>query len=110
MEKINLWKHQPSCMLAHEIINKLAVIAGHCDPVTERVPGEAKHARRLGTIREVDKGIAGTLREHQCEFEITMRETISKRPAKPAPRGHARRKPVQPMYDPGCDSARSVLK
>ncbi len=80
MEKIDLGKHQPSCMLAHRLINQLSVIVGHCDLIKEIATEHPKCLARLSTIREVAKAMAKELNEHQCEIDVLTRDSVRGRP------------------------------
>ena len=83
MEKINFGKYQPSCFLAHEHINKLAVIVGRCDLLKERVGENSELSRGLSGIRELAQVMADELKQHQCDLDaITKAEAVKKAAAR----------------------------
>jgi hypothetical protein len=83
MEKIDLGKYQPSCFLAHEHINKLAVIIGRCDLLQEGVEENSQLSSGLTKIRELAQVMADELKQHQCEVDaITRAEAIKKAAAR----------------------------
>jgi hypothetical protein len=71
LEKVG--KYQPSCMLAHELVNQLSVIVGHCDLLEERTPEDSACLERLKAIRDVAKAMAQQLTQHQCDLDAMMR-------------------------------------
>jgi|HubBroStandDraft_1064217.scaffolds.fasta_scaffold00024_62 hypothetical protein len=60
--------HEPDCVLAHDIVNKLSVIIGNCDLLSEQVQPGSEFAKRLRLIHDVAQGIARELNEHQVEL------------------------------------------
>jgi hypothetical protein len=77
MEECDLGKHQPSCLLAHGLLNQLTIIIGYCDLITEATTEEAQRAERLASIRQLAATMAGTLRNHQCQPEA-MAKMVAK--------------------------------
>lgn len=73
MEKLNLGKHQPSCMLAHHFVNKLTVIVGGCDLLTEKSEPDSELSKRLLMMREIAKSMADELNQHQCHLDAMVR-------------------------------------
>ena len=68
--------HQPACFLAHDLVNKLSVVVGHCDLLIEKaLPQDKELAGRLALIREVAKSAAHDLIDHQCELSVVIRST-----------------------------------
>lgn len=59
------------CAMAHDVINKLSIIIGHCDLLREQVEAAGKPNARIvtsvETIRRVASGVVGGLREHGCD-------------------------------------------
>ena len=70
-------KYRPSCILAHELINKLTVIVGHCDLLKENAPEDSHCLERLMQIREVAKSMAEELNSHQCHLDTMLRTSVS---------------------------------
>lgn len=70
--------YRPSCILAHELINKLTVIVGHCDLLKESAPEDSHCLERLKQIREVARSIAEDLNRHQCHLDTMMRASVSR--------------------------------
>jgi hypothetical protein len=61
--------HQPACMAAHDLINKLAAIVGHCDLLNEMTEQGTKSAKTIAVIRDIAESSIKELREHQREIE-----------------------------------------
>ncbi len=76
MEKSKARNLQPACMLAHNLINRLAVIVGHCDLLTEDSPTDSKCHKRLALIREIAYTAATELSEHQCNLDNLARSAV----------------------------------
>lgn len=79
VDKLNLEKYQPSCFLAHELVNKLAVIVGHCDLLEGYVPEDAQECKnRIQAITELAKGMAEELSRHQCSIDAATKAAAKK--------------------------------
>ena len=74
MSRTNLGHYQPSCMLAHDVINRLSVIVGYCDLLADETPEGSDCRKRLLTIRNLAKLAAADLTEHQCQLDMLVRE------------------------------------
>lgn len=61
--------HDPACMVAHNMMNKLSDIIGYCDLIMEKVEPGTELERRIGMIRKIAEGAAKELREHQAQAE-----------------------------------------
>ncbi len=66
-------RHQPAFMVAHDLVNKLSAIVGHCDLLIEETEQGTEHARRLTLIRDTANTAAKELKEHQRQLEVEMR-------------------------------------
>jgi nitrogen-specific signal transduction histidine kinase len=60
-------------MLAHELVNNLAVIVGHCQLLGDADRPDAERARHLEVILETSKGMAQKLNQHQCHLAAIAR-------------------------------------
>jgi|GraSoiStandDraft_47_1057283.scaffolds.fasta_scaffold420467_1 hypothetical protein len=78
VDKPDLGKYQPSCLLAHELVNKLSVVVGYCDLLRDHVPDDSPGQVQLRKIREMAKTMAEELNAHQCSIETLTREAIKK--------------------------------
>ena len=58
-------KRDQRAYLAHDLINKLSAIIGHCDLLKEMTEQGAEYARRVGMIRDLADSAAKELAEHQ---------------------------------------------
>ena len=76
VEKPNLEKYQPSCLLAHELVNKLSVVVGYCDLLRDYMPEDSAGQGQLGKIREIAKAMAEELNTHQCSIKAMTREAL----------------------------------
>jgi hypothetical protein len=62
-------RYEPVCMLAHDLVNQLAIIVGHCDLLlSEESKTVLPRASRLRLIRDAAQGMAKDLSEHQCQL------------------------------------------
>lgn len=81
MEKINLGKYRPSCFLAHEHINKLAVIVGRCELLRDSTDESSELSKALLGIRELAQSMADELKQHQCELDAITKAEAAKKAA-----------------------------
>lgn len=65
-------KYEPTCILAHHLINKLTVIIGGCDLLREMDPRSRECAQRILLIRETAQAMADELREHQNHLDAMV--------------------------------------
>ena len=80
MEKPKLGKYEPSCNLAHGLVNKLSAIVGHCDLLKDQAPEDSECQKRLAAIRSIAKNMADELHGHKCDLEVIAREAMKKPP------------------------------
>jgi hypothetical protein len=78
-EKLDLGKFQQTCLVAHDLINKLSVIIGHCDLLEEEEPEDSACLDRLRRIRDIAKGMAIGLHEHECHVDAATKSTIARK-------------------------------
>jgi light-regulated signal transduction histidine kinase (bacteriophytochrome) len=74
----NQKKHQPACLLSHDLLNKLSAIIGFCDLLMEKAEekGEDQECvRQLGTVNDLARSAVKTLLEHQCELSVVIRRS-----------------------------------
>ena len=57
-----------SCVLVHELLNRLSVIMGNCDLVIEKTPAGSERAKLLSVIQENARIMALELSSRQCEL------------------------------------------
>lgn len=68
--------YQPSCMLAHQLINRLTVIVGFCDLLEGEALETPECLRRLRQMREIASSAAEELIRHQCRLDaVTQPES-----------------------------------
>lgn len=65
---LNGEKYQPNCMLAHDLVNRFAVIVGYCDLLLEEASEDPKRSRRLLLMRDVASSSAEKLIDHWCRL------------------------------------------
>jgi hypothetical protein len=63
--------------LAHDLVNKLAVIIGNCDLLDKQVETGTETAKRLSLIRNVAQGMANELNQHQCKLSEAIRKDVA---------------------------------
>lgn len=68
-------KHQPACLLAHNLVNKLSAIIGYCDLLMEKAEDETECAKQLRLIHNLAKSAAKELAEHQCKLSSVIRSS-----------------------------------
>jgi len=59
----------PAWMVEHDLRNKLSVIIGNCDRLSEITEKNTEHARRLAVIHDAAESIVKELTEHQRNME-----------------------------------------
>jgi hypothetical protein len=74
-----------TCLLCHDLINKLSVVIGSCEIVRERTDSPAgfdsECSRRLEVVLHIAKTMADGLREHVCELDaLTKLEMMTAHP------------------------------
>lgn len=73
--------YQPDCPLAHSLINKLAVIVGHCDLLVEKTPDNSPLFARVRLVRDLAKEVGAEIGQLQCDLarlRTTNGQTASK--------------------------------
>lgn len=85
MRQSNRDFHGHTCVLAHNLVNRLSVIIGCCDLIDEGSELTPEDANRLATIRNVAKLMAEELNEHQSELAAV----VSKSPTPFIPRSQS---------------------
>lgn len=60
--------HQPACLVAHHLVNKLSAIIGHCDLLSADAEQGTECAKRLALIHDLAKSAAKELTDHQREI------------------------------------------
>jgi hypothetical protein len=58
-------RHQPGCIAAHDCINKLAAIVGHCDLVLELTKSGSEIEKRIQKIRGIAQQGIAEMKQHQ---------------------------------------------
>lgn len=56
---------EPAYLVIHDLINKLSVIIGHCDLLSEIIQADTEQGRRIGLIRQLAKDAAKVLTERE---------------------------------------------
>ena len=62
-------RHEPACMVAHNLISKLAAIVGRCDLLNEGTKQSAGSAKHIAVIRDIAESAIKELTEHQRSIE-----------------------------------------
>ena len=66
--------YQPECAVAHDLINRLSAIIGHCDLLAGSTPPDSPSLERVLLIRHLAKLMAKDLGRFQCDL-ARLRET-----------------------------------
>jgi len=61
-------RYQTDCPLAHDLINKLSVIVGHCDLLVLAVPENSPLFARMLLVRDLAKSVGEDLGQLQCDL------------------------------------------
>lgn len=64
----NAVRHQPACLVAHNLVNKLSAIIGHCDLLSQNAALGTECAHRLSMIHDLAKSAAKELTDHQIQI------------------------------------------
>ncbi len=70
--------YESHCMLAHDMINRFAVIVGYCDLLLEQPPADPKVSKRLLLMREIAKSAAGELIQRECPFGSSAQKVVTR--------------------------------
>jgi len=65
MEKSTKVGHELTRSLVGDLVNKLAVIVGHCDLLSEHLKEGSQSAKNVGAIHEIAQEMAKELIEYQ---------------------------------------------
>lgn len=68
METFSTDPYQTECPLAHDLINKLAIIVGNCDLLVERIPETSPLWNRMLLVRDLAKAVGEELGQLQCDL------------------------------------------
>ncbi len=68
MEKSTRERYEPAYLLAHKLIDKLAIIVGNCDLLSAQAQASSECAKRLDLIRDVAKEIAKELQQDEYQL------------------------------------------
>lgn len=68
MEETSRNNYQPDCPLAHDLINKLAVIVGQCDLLVEKTPKDSPLFKQTLLVRDLAKAVGSELGQLQCDL------------------------------------------
>lgn len=60
--------HQPACLVAHNLVNKLSAIIGHCDLLSQNAAEGTECAQRLNMIHDLAKSAAKELTDFQKQI------------------------------------------
>jgi|ERR1700691_5321299 len=79
MEKSFAVGYRLTSPLTHDLVNKLAVIVGHCDLLGEHLKAGSPSAKRVDSIQEIARGMAKELNEYQCQLAECARSAEMKK-------------------------------
>ena len=61
------------CLLAHNVVNRLSAIVGHCEILDADAHGDRECLERLHKIRDLAASAAAMLQTQECEIEAVNR-------------------------------------
>jgi ubiquinone biosynthesis protein UbiJ len=73
MEKSSEVVHELTRSFVRDLVNKLAVIVGHCDLLSEHLKEGSQSAKHVGAIHEIAQEMAKELKEYQCRLAESAR-------------------------------------
>jgi hypothetical protein len=73
MEKSSEVGHELTRSLVRDLVNKLAVIVGHCDLLSEHLKESSQSAKHVGAIHEIAQEMAKELKEYQYRLAESAR-------------------------------------
>lgn len=79
MDQPNQKLYQPTCMLAHDLLNKLSVIVGLCELVSAEAEPGTECATRLAAIQDTAKSLAREVVKRQCQLSALSPSTDSRK-------------------------------
>jgi len=68
MEKSENVKHKPSYQLAHDLINKLSAVIGHCYLLLDKMPADSPLLNQLFAVHNIAKSMAQDVVQLQHDF------------------------------------------
>jgi hypothetical protein len=78
MEQSSKEKFQPECPLAHDLVNRLCALIGHCDLALEKTQEDSPALKHMLLIRNIAGVMAKELNQFQCDL-INLRNSNSKK-------------------------------
>jgi hypothetical protein len=66
--------HEPACMVAHDLISRLAAIVGRCDLLDEATRQSAGSAKHIAAIRDIAETVIEEIVDHQRALETEKRK------------------------------------
>ena len=80
MENSSKGCHEPACMLAHRLVDKLTAIVGYCQLGSADAPPGTESAKRFEMIETTANAMAKELSKHQCHLsELVQSAEAEKR-------------------------------
>jgi hypothetical protein len=64
-----------SCMLVHDLLNRISIIMGNCDLASQNTPANSENAKHISIIRENARMMALELSNHMDELSEQFRTT-----------------------------------
>ena len=58
-------RHEPTCMLAHSLIDKLANLVNYCDLLNHEVESGSRVTQRVSVIQKIAREVIEELVDHQ---------------------------------------------
>jgi hypothetical protein len=79
MEKSSEVGHELTRSLVRDLVNKLAVIVGHCDLLSEHLKEGSQSAKHVGAIQEIARAMAKELNEYQFRLAEWSRSAAAEK-------------------------------
>ena len=73
MKKLSEERQSITDPFIHDLVNKLAVIVGHCDLLSDNLKEGSQCAKRVCAIQEIAREMAKELNEYQCLLSESAR-------------------------------------
>lgn len=78
MEQSGKGMYEPECPLAHDFVNQLSALIGHCDLMVEKISVDSPLVRHVLVIRDIARGMAKDLNQFQCDL-VNLRVSSCKK-------------------------------
>lgn len=73
---MNSGRRQLDFLVAHDLINKLSIIVGHCDLLKQELPENSTNTEHLHLIQDAAKSVVKELRKYQSNSRVAANKAV----------------------------------